>query len=77
MRRVFVNNQLLNHPLKATSEKIKSATFEKDKEPKNTVKFSEVQTQGQAPIIGTLYLQKWVARDAAKLEVTVEPAHQF
>jgi hypothetical protein len=37
------------------------------------VKFTEVQTEGQAPIIGTLYVQKWIASTATKLKVTIEP----
>ena len=53
-------------------KKTRTAQFEKEKETKNTVKFAEVQTQGEAPIIGTLYLQKWFAADATNLKVTVE-----
>ena len=52
--------------------KTKTVQFEKDKDTKNTVKFAEVQTQGEPQIIGTLYVQKWFAGDAAKLKVTVE-----
>jgi hypothetical protein len=36
------------------------------------VKFAEVQTQGEAPIIGSLYVQKWFIGDATNLKVTVE-----
>jgi len=54
------------------SQKSKTVQFEKVKDTKNTVKFAETQTQGEAPIIGTLYVQKWFAGDAAKLKVTVE-----
>jgi hypothetical protein len=39
-------------------QKSKTLQFEKEKETKNTVKFAEVQTQGEPPIIGTLYVQK-------------------
>lgn len=53
-------------------EKTKSVHFEKEKDTKNTLKFAEVQTQGEAPIIGTVYVQKWFAGDATKLKVTVE-----
>ena len=52
--------------------KTKTVTFEKEKDTKNTVKFAEVQTQGEAPILGSLYLQKWFVGDATKLKVTVE-----
>jgi hypothetical protein len=53
-------------------KKTKAVQFEKEKDTKNTVKFAEVQTQGEAPIIGTLYVQKWFAGEATKLKVTVE-----
>ena len=53
-------------------EKIKSIQMKKEKDTKNTVKFAEVQTQGEAPIIGTLYVQKWFVGDATDLKVTVE-----
>jgi len=54
------------------SQKSKTVTFAREKETKNTVKFSEVQTQGEAPIVGTLYVQKWFAGDSTSLKVTVE-----
>ena len=54
------------------TEKTKTAHFEREKETKNTVKFTEIPTEGQAPIIGTLYVQKWIAGTAAKLKVTIE-----
>jgi hypothetical protein len=50
----------------------KTVLFQREKETKNTVKFAEVQTQGQAPIVGTLYVQKWFAGAASNLKVTVE-----
>ncbi|SPE60414.1 conserved hypothetical protein [Verrucomicrobia bacterium] len=53
-------------------KKTKTVQFEKEKDTKNTVKFAEVQTQGEAPIIGNLYVQKWFVGDATKLKVTVE-----
>ena len=54
------------------TQKSKTVQFEKEKETKNTVKFAEAQTQGEAPIIGTLYVQKWFAADATTIEVTIE-----
>jgi len=36
------------------------------------MKFAEVQTQGEAPIIGSLYVQIWFIGDATNLKVTVE-----
>ena len=54
------------------SEKNKTIQFTKEKSTKNTVKFTEVQTQGEAPVVGTLYVQKFFAGDATKLKVTIE-----
>ena len=53
-------------------KKTKTIQFEKEKDTKNTVKFAEVQTPGEPPIIGTLYVQKWFAGDATKLKISVE-----
>ena len=53
-------------------KKTKTVQFQKEKDTKNTVKFAEVQTQGQAPIVGTLYVQKWYAGATQNLKVTVE-----
>ena len=53
-------------------KKSKVVGFTREKETKNTVKFAEAQTQGEAPIIGTLYVQKWFAGDTTTLKVTVE-----
>jgi hypothetical protein len=53
-------------------KKTKTVQFEKEKDTKTTVKFAEVQTPGEPPIIGTVYVQKWFAGDATKLKVTVE-----
>ena len=51
------------------------ATFEVERETKNTVRFSEVEGDG-APIIGTLYVQKWAVRnlsaDGKRVKVTLE-----
>ena len=47
-------------------------TFEKEKETKNTVKYQETPLDGEPPVIGTLYLQKWVAKGAETVRVTVE-----
>jgi hypothetical protein len=53
-------------------KKTKAVQFQKEKDTKNTVKFAEVQTQGEAPIIGSLYVQKWFIGGATNLKVTVE-----
>ena len=42
----------------------KTVKFKLEKETKNTVRFNEVPEEGQPPIIGTLYVQKWFAGNA-------------
>jgi len=54
-------------PEKAT----KTVLFTREKDTKNTTKFAEVPVQGQAPIVGTLYVQKWFAGASQNLKVTV------
>lgn len=51
--------------------KEKTVKFVIEKETKNTVKYNEVPAEGQPPIIGTLYVQKWFAGKLTELEVTV------
>lgn len=46
--------------------------FEIEKETKNSVRYKELPAPGQAPIIGSLYVQKWFAGAARSLEVTIE-----
>ncbi len=53
-------------------KKTKVIQLQKEKDTKNTVKFAEVQTAGEAPVLGTLYLQKWFAQDGKSLKVTIE-----
>jgi hypothetical protein len=50
----------------------KSLLFIKEKDTKNTVKFTEAQVQGQAPVVGTLYVQKWFAGASNNLKLTIE-----
>jgi hypothetical protein len=52
-----------------TSQIIK---FEFEKETKNSVRYKEVPAEGQAPIVGSLYVQKWFAGTTKSLEVTIE-----
>jgi len=52
--------------------KTKTVGFTKEKDTKNTVRFTEDAVPGEPPIVGTLYVQKWFVGDAAKLKVTVE-----
>jgi len=44
-------------------------TFEK--ETKNSVRYQEVPEEGKAPIMGTLYVQKWFANGCRNLEITL------
>jgi len=46
--------------------------FEIEKETKNSVRYKEIPAEGQAPIVGSLYVQKWYAGTAKTLEVTIE-----
>lgn len=46
--------------------------FEIEKETKNSVRYKEVPAEGQAPIVGSLYVQKWFAGSSKVLEVTIE-----
>lgn len=45
-------------------------TFEK--ETKNSVRYKEVSEEGKAPIMGTIYVQKWFAGDAQDIEITID-----
>jgi len=46
--------------------------FEYEKETKNSVRYKEVPEEGKAPIMGTLYVQKWFAGNTKNLQVTLE-----
>ena len=46
--------------------------FTIEKETKNSVRYKEQPEDGKAPIMGTLYVQKWFAGDSNTLEVTIE-----
>ncbi len=46
--------------------------FEVEKETKNTIRYSEV-AEGQPPVIGTIYVQKWALTGIPKqVKVTLE-----
>jgi hypothetical protein len=47
-------------------------TFEVEKETKNTIRYTEI-AEGQPPVIGTIYVQKWALKETPKkLKVTLE-----
>jgi 23S rRNA maturation mini-RNase III len=50
--------------------KTRTLRFEFEKDTKHTVRYKEA-TGDEAPIIGTLYLQKWFAGAARSVELTV------
>ena len=45
--------------------------FSIEKETKNSVRYKEQPADGQAPIVGTLYVQKWFAGDTKNLEIII------
>ena len=49
-----------------------TVTFEYEKETKNSVRYQEVPEEGKAPIMGSLYVQKWFAGKTKSLEITIE-----
>ena len=46
--------------------------FEREKETKHTVRFKEIPDEGKAPVIGTIYFQKWFAGETEEIFVTIE-----
>lgn len=44
-----------------------------DKETKNTIRFEEKTEDGKPPVIGTMYIPKWVVGDTKEIEVTIKP----
>ncbi len=49
-----------------------SVTFVYEKETKNSVRYKEEPEPGKAPIVGSLYVQKWFAGDSKTLTVKIE-----
>lgn len=49
-----------------------SITFIFEKETKNSIRYTEQPEAGKAPVVGTLYVQKWFAGDSKTLEITIE-----
>ncbi|WP_273285945.1 MULTISPECIES: hypothetical protein [Reinekea] len=54
--------------------KTEQVQFEFEKETKNSVRFKEVPSEGKAPIVGSLYVQKWFAGSAKSLQISIELA---
>lgn len=49
-----------------------TAQFEFEKETKNSVRYKEVPEEGKAPIMGTIYVQKWFAGSTKSLAITID-----
>ncbi|BBB25571.1 hypothetical protein [Amphritea japonica] len=50
----------------------KVVKFELEKETKNSIRYKEVPDEGAAPIVGSLYIQKWFAGSSKEIEITIE-----
>jgi len=50
----------------------KTVNFEYEKETKNSIRFKEAPEEGQAPVVGSLYVQKWFAGNCKNIQVTIE-----
>ncbi len=50
----------------------KTIQFEIEKETKNSVRYKEMPADGEAPVVGSLYVQKWFAGTCKTLQVTIE-----
>lgn len=46
--------------------------FEFEKETKNSIRYKELPEEGKAPIMGSIYVQKWFAGNAKHLEISIE-----
>lgn len=49
-----------------------TATFVREKETKNTVRFNEEPAEGVAPMIGNLYVAKHIAGASERIEVIIK-----
>ena len=45
--------------------------FEFEKETKNSVRYKEVPEEGKAPIVGSLYVQKWFAGSSKSVSISI------
>ncbi len=61
-----------NHITKEKSMSKVTVKFEYEKETKNSVRYKEVQEEGKAQILGSLYVQKWFAGNTKALEITID-----
>ena len=47
------------------------ASFELEKETKNTIRYTEKPETGKPPAIGTIYVQKWALPEPTPASITV------
>ncbi|WP_164474798.1 hypothetical protein [Cognaticolwellia aestuarii] len=47
-----------------------------EKENKNSIRFKEVPEPGKAEVLGSIYLQKWLAGSAKSIEVSVKVVNE-
>ena len=47
------------------------ASFELEKETKNTIRYTEKAESGKPPAIGTIYIQKWALPEPTPQSITV------
>ena len=47
------------------------ASFELEKETKNTIRYAEKPEAGKPPVIGTIYIQKWALPEPTPQSITV------
>ncbi len=50
----------------------KVVKFGYEKETKNSIRYKEVPEEGTAPIVGSLYIQKWFAGNSKSIEITID-----
>lgn len=50
----------------------KTIQFTLEKETKNSVRYKEMPEEGQPPIIGSIYVQKWYAGNSKNISITIE-----
>ena len=48
--------------------------LKREKETKNTVRFEENTTDGKPPVLGTVYVPKWVCGSVESIDITIGPA---
>ncbi len=46
--------------------------FEFEKETKNSIRYKEVPEEGKAPIVGSIYVQKWFAGESKLIAISIE-----